>query len=228
MLRIFKLRKCLWCLAVMAVCSGCALGEPDFWFLLKEPFAYSSRLDRRHTYRKHRNRAIEVWQTQCAASAPEVFCNDYRIGFIDGYADYLNLGGCGEPPLVPPQRYWKYMHRSPQGHQAVIAYFDGFRHGARLALAHGDYYVLTSPWPCEIGSQLVGCTHLTPGPQQTWTPPAGGYHLESSPQEFVAPPENASTEVFDIMPDVSSWVSQPNPFRAPAHFDSPQPPPAQE
>jgi hypothetical protein len=58
--------------------------------------------------------------------------DDFRKGFIDGYADYVRFGGNGEPPPLPPRCYWA--KQTPEGRQQALDWFAGFRQGAALAI----------------------------------------------------------------------------------------------
>ena len=57
----------------------------------------------------------------------------------------VDFGGCGEPPPVPPRRYWKNAYQTPQGHQAIQDWFAGFRNGASDAEASGWRHFATVP-----------------------------------------------------------------------------------
>src|SRR5207247_1041528 len=87
---------------------------------------------------RNRKWADDAWKT--IGSAPEgcPYSVDHAQGFKDGFAEYLYEGGSGEPPPLPPRRYWSMSYQTPQGYQAVEDWFAGFRHGAWLA-RQGDY-----------------------------------------------------------------------------------------
>lgn len=74
-----------------------------------------------------------------------MFSADYERGYKDGFTDYLDFGGCGEPPPVPPRRYWKNAYQTPEGHQAIQDWFAGFRNGVSDAEASGWRHFATVP-----------------------------------------------------------------------------------
>jgi hypothetical protein len=73
------------------------------------------------------------------------FSADYADGFKDGFVDYLQFGGSGQPPYVPPKQYWGRRFRTPEGHQAVEEWFAGFRHGVAAAQQAGYREWVTVP-----------------------------------------------------------------------------------
>jgi hypothetical protein len=67
------------------------------------------------------------------SSPNQQFSEDYERGFKDGFTDFMELGGTGSPPAIPPRRYWKLKYRTPKGHRAVQDWYAGFRDGAAEA-----------------------------------------------------------------------------------------------
>jgi hypothetical protein len=61
---------------------------------------------------------------------------DFGCGFRYGYAAVLG-GGDGCPPTLPPRKYWGPCYQTPEGHAAIVAWFDGYQHGAAMAMADG-------------------------------------------------------------------------------------------
>lgn len=69
----------------------------------------------------------------------------YADGFKKGFVDYLQAGGCGEPPVVPPWKLRKPRYETPEGVRAVEDWFAGFRHGAQVAQASGYRELVIAP-----------------------------------------------------------------------------------
>src|SRR5262249_47911814 len=88
---------------------------------------------------EHRNEMLAkmAWNQHNRETREEHHSADYRDGFIAGYADFLEWGGNGTPPAVPPFHYWLLHGQSPEGHQAAEDWFAGFRHGAAVAHQSG-------------------------------------------------------------------------------------------
>ncbi|MCA9214002.1 MAG: hypothetical protein KDB27_13110 [Planctomycetales bacterium] len=151
-----------WVYFVFAICvasAGCRLTDNVLRTTVVEPLQYSREVYERIA----RKRFIEM--AQCAldqaisverASLDNYECDpfspDYQSGFIDGYVDYLEAGGTGEPPMLPPRRYWKASYQSAGGHQSAEEWFEGYRHGAETARASNHRLLVTVPLSDEIVS----------------------------------------------------------------------------
>jgi hypothetical protein len=85
---------------------------------------------------RNQEEAIEAWQVE-RRKGPDRYSRDYGEGFVAGYADYLDAGGTGYPPAVPPFRYRLVCCETPEGARAVEEWYAGFRHGAEAARASG-------------------------------------------------------------------------------------------
>jgi len=84
---------------------------------------------------------------------------DYEQGFVDGFVDYLEAGGTGEPPLLPPRRYWNASYQSHAGHQSAEQWFAGYRHGAEIARASSFRSLVTIPLSDAIVSETRPYTY---------------------------------------------------------------------
>jgi hypothetical protein len=62
---------------------------------------------------------------------------DYAGGFVTGFVEYVRLGGYGEPPPVPPREYWEIAIRASDGTERAAQWFEGYRHGTRVAMDGG-------------------------------------------------------------------------------------------
>jgi hypothetical protein len=85
----------------------------------------------------NRNKACMAWM-ECRWNYAE--CQDYLCdfgnGFREGYANVMG-GGEGCVPALPPRKYWGNCYQNADGHAAVVAWFDGYQHGAAVAKADG-------------------------------------------------------------------------------------------
>ena len=98
-----------------------------------EPEAFSWKHDRERSTEVYEQWAERVWGEE-SANCPEMAAErDYYLGFRDGFVDFIWAGGNGEPPPVPPRHLWNVMLRSPDGKRRADLWFDGYRHGARVA-----------------------------------------------------------------------------------------------
>ncbi len=62
--------------------------------------------------------------------------DDFGQGFVAGYVAVAS-GGDGCPPALPPRKYWKTKYSTPGAKKLIIAWFDGYHHGAAAAMADG-------------------------------------------------------------------------------------------
>jgi hypothetical protein len=106
--------------------------------IIREPSKYSTNSDRIHSLESYRQWAEQEWRI-ASADCPNTFGKqaDYAGGFVSGFVDFVRLGGVGEPPPVPPREYWEIAARAGNGKQRVEQWFDGYRHGARVAFDGG-------------------------------------------------------------------------------------------
>jgi len=135
---------------------------------------------------------VEAWK-HIQEMDDHPYSEDYVCGFISGYVDYLDAGGNGEPPAMPPDRYQSFKYKSPQGQKAILDWFAGFRHGAGMARESGMRELIVLPLSLPPKSsdnvaseQATQPTARVPGsneaPEPTNPPPA------RLPQQQVVPP----------------------------------------
>lgn len=93
--------------------------------------------------------AISAWKSVVEAHPDMEFSLHYAEGFRQGFVDYLNAGGTGAPPPLPPRKYWGVRYETPEGHAAMQDWFAGFRHGAETAAQSGyrNFVVLPTSVP---------------------------------------------------------------------------------
>src|SRR5262245_49728672 len=69
---------------------------------------------------KARGLARESWSRRPECDTASI---DFRYGYIDGYADYLQAGRTIDPPPAPPKRYLEVTYHTPETLRAVEDYF---------------------------------------------------------------------------------------------------------
>jgi hypothetical protein len=122
---------------LLAASSGCSVWRQARRTLITEPLEYSSKLDRGRSLKAYRLWADAAWAEQCAADGELAEDADYALGFRDGFVDYVWAGGDGEPPALPPRKYWNTAWRNPPGNAAAAQWFAGYRYGADVARSGG-------------------------------------------------------------------------------------------
>lgn len=91
-------------------------------------------LARRDAATEYRRDAETAWDGLRSRHSGRGFSDDFRDGFLDGYADFCDRGaGCEAPPVppVPYARYKRFFGRG--GTDLVRDYYAGFQHGADTA-----------------------------------------------------------------------------------------------
>jgi hypothetical protein len=86
---------------------------------------------------RYQSLATLAWEDLHRANPGQAVSEDYVCGFKEGYADFLESGGSGEPPTIPPPRYWSSRYQTPEGYRAIEDWFSGFRFGAGVAKESG-------------------------------------------------------------------------------------------
>lgn len=128
--------------ATLVPLAGCRLFENGARNILNEPLEY---IDERKVSHEARTDAERVWAQLCAANPERTFTKDYANGFKDGYADYLDNGGPGVPPALPPRYYRRSNYLNPEGHALIRDWFSGFQQGIDIAKETGHRGYLTVP-----------------------------------------------------------------------------------
>ncbi len=145
--------------------TGCS----SVWDQIDENF-YAMRI---------RSAAKHAWKHSAGAYCQiEHDLDDFGRGFIAGYAAVAS-GGDGCPPSLPPRRYWRTRFSTPEGKKLIVAWFDGYQHGAAAALADGyseSRRILTS------GKIYHKCKERV-----EYEPADGEPHLQQMQPEILAP-----------------------------------------
>lgn len=157
--------------------SGCTLARNAVHNLANETVAH---WDEKKLSRQLRAEAEAAWAVYCP-QAGGALSEDFAAGFRDGYADFLESGGNGSPPAVPPLRYRRSGYLNPEGHARIRDYFAGFKVGADTAAASGHREYLTVPVllsdeapPATLpGVQLPAAQSQPPSQPPVMPPPAG-------------------------------------------------------
>lgn len=137
-------------ISVWSVCLGCSnLAELACHNL---HFEAAQDLDTCLEPARDRRVADATWHDVVAAHPEQVYSAPYAHGFKDGYRDFIEEGGIGQPPPVPPACYWDLRYQTPQGHAAIDDWYAGFRHGAAVARESGNRRWVIVPASVEAPS----------------------------------------------------------------------------
>ncbi|HVA49268.1 MAG TPA: hypothetical protein VNH11_23085 [Pirellulales bacterium] len=167
------MKRLLLMIGLCAVFSGCTVSDNFTRTLLVEPLQYCDYFNAHRAHSRHCRLAKETWSRIQQKKSMKRFSADYARGFRDGFTDFLDAGGPGQPPPLPPRRYWNDRYASPQGRQAVQDWFAGFRHGAAMARASGarEYAMVPLSTPVAGINGMYVNRQTGPTPVTILTPP---------------------------------------------------------
>ena len=142
--------------------------------------------------------------------------NEFRDGFLAGYADVAN-GGSGCTPNIAPTEFWGWRYQSAGGQAAIQSWFAGYPLGAKAAEEDGIAYWGRVPVslrsPATIGEELMREEAMQVGPS--------GELIPVGPEASILQPE-AVTEPLQLQPNLAP------PVEAVPEITDPMPVPAAE
>jgi len=176
-------------IALCSIGSGCRIGRNFIRTTIVEPIQFASNLDdklEQHRFRRLARASFESARAVARADTDdyhhEPFSADERCGFIDGYADYLEAGGTGQPPPLPPRKYWKAAYQTSHGQRAVEDWFRGYEYGASMAEASGFRQLVTVPLSDAIA----------------WNTEPYFHHKQPEEKQDAEPVDDDLTEVVEV------------------------------
>ena len=171
--------------------AGCNIAHNAARNIVNEPHVVWTQHAIKHELRSSAQAAFELARGECPEHADSA---EFRDGFIDGYIDYLDRGGNGSLPAVPPAKYTRHKwYYTEEGQCRLKEYFLGFKLGLDTAIASGRRQELTvpvllpqePPVPTPFNVVPGESTPIMPPPR----PPAGVAQSAATP----APPVAAAT-----------------------------------
>lgn len=153
--------------------SGCTISDNFTKTLFVEPWQYCDYFDAQRAHSRHCRLAKDAWSNVRQKKSMRRVSHDYARGFREGFTDFLDAGGTGQPPPLPPRRYWNDRYASPQGRKAVQDWFAGFRHGAAMARASGarEFAMVPLSTPVASVNGMYVNRQTGPTPVTILTPP---------------------------------------------------------
>jgi hypothetical protein len=140
--------------------AGCSYAPYLFNNMLETPTEVVERYALRCRFRRMAKDAL------AACTKGQDYSRYYARGFKDGFVDFLDADGTGNPPAVPPWWYRQNRFLTPVGQADVADWLTGYRDGAQAARASGYRGIVTVP-------VTLPPMH-TPGPQFPQTPVTAG------------------------------------------------------
>lgn len=165
--------RCFGTFALCTLAAGCHLASNGVSNVTYEAKLATAECVERCQYEKL---AKASWESVRSTDNHDAFPKEYVQGFKDGFVDYLMFGGTGQPPYVPPRRFWGPRYRTPEGYQSIQDWFAGFRHGAAMAQQSGHRRWATVPTShtAEPHPPLIPAG---PGPADVQVVPSGDLPL---------------------------------------------------
>jgi hypothetical protein len=208
--------KLILCMGAILASQGCSPLAHVARTMIGEPAEYPRRIDDAADDFADRKMAEIAWDKLQEQEPGCEYSNDFRLGFLDGYADYLYAGGKGNPPPVPPRWYWRAENETFDGHAAINDWFEGFRRGAAAAKASGYRELVTLPFssPPPGGPPQRN-------PATSSLPPAGPAPATLPPPSEARPKEPLPSDSPPAVPAPAPAPAVPAP--APAARQMPEP-----
>jgi hypothetical protein len=202
--------------ALSPTLAGCTIAYNTARNIVNEPHVVWTEHAIEHDLRKAAQVAWEEVKGQCAEHADS---SEFHEGFVDGYVDYLDRGGNGSLPAVPPSKFTRQPKYFTENGQCLVKqYFLGFKYGQEVAIATGRRQFLTvpvllpqpAPEPPRFDVQPPGTAPMMPLPK----PPAGAEPLAGVAKEspvVVVPPAPVPPPPLPLLPVPKPLPKQPPP-----------------
>ncbi len=137
-----------------------------------------------------KKQANEAWKAVRADYPRKAFSAEFREGFIDGYVDYLDRGGNGSMPAVPPGKLTRHPRYFTENGQCLVKdYFVGFKYGQEIAIATGKRQFMTVPVLLPQTSDAPPAFRIEPRPGYGASGANPTYSPEIGPGQVPVPPQ---------------------------------------
>ncbi len=177
-----------------------------------EPARFLYYRSDRLTRMQNEKLASRVWRKTVRESPDMHFTADYARGFVAGFSDYLYRGGSGAPPPIPPREYWSVGRQQAIPQQAILDWFDGFRHGSAECIRCGyrDAVVLPSSIMPSVEDGYLVDEFAESRPAILETVPPRSDSVLPAPQDRLDASQEPASTAEPLPPDPS--FDPPNPF----------------
>ncbi len=193
--------------------TGCSVWSYAWQVNVSERKLFCEEDDDAISMATYRSWADQAWDETGACCPEGCLTLDYSWGFREGFADFVYAGGDGEPPAMPPRIYWQADMRSREGAAAVASWFEGYRHGARVAREGGYRDATTirlsgSLRDCDAcGCPDKSCPLPAPMRIETSGPSLDGPAVMPPPEEVVIPPQEPAAP--EMAPEITPLEEDP-------------------
>lgn len=189
-------------LCILGLCpllsAGCGLTRDISRTVVAEPLRVA---DEGMECLQNRLSARSAWKEVAREEPGHKYSTHYVRGFMQGYADYVEGGGTGEAPSLPPRCYWKTSGNLDDVHD----WASGFARGAAAARASGrrEEYVVPVKTSSYGPANVPAAGHNFPQALPVTSP---------SPSEVVLP---APRKIPDTLPAPKETPALPKDVKKP-------------
>ncbi len=180
-------------LGLLCLTPGCSVLYLAKRTVKYEPREYDITLEEADACEQYANWSKNAWSEYQSQNSGVPTSADYHDGFRNGFVDYCFAGGSGEPPPIPPRRFWRTMYRNVAGDQSFADWSAGFRAGSGAARAGGYRARAVVPSP---SSQYYTPMRENPSTWQTNQPIITAPADIGIPADVLAPAETLD-DMFD-------------------------------
>jgi hypothetical protein len=188
--------------------------------------------DYHYCFVNHR-RAASAWKATYPRPDRRSFSSDYEHGWKSGYFD-VSTGGCGEPPVIPPNKYWSTRYQSDSGQAAVEDWYTGFQDGAIAAEGDGSgafHWIPTGPTvplhPVDWPAYEVDGTMIVPADEGLSSADGSQHFLQPFEPMHAWPQLPVATRLQPVATSAETFEAMPEPFGLPRNvLRAPAPVPA--
>ena len=199
-------RRLVLVLGLLCLTPGCSVFYLAKRTVKYEPREYDITLEEADACEQYAIWAEQAWGEYQGQNPDVATSADYYDGFRNGFVDYCFAGGSGEPPPVPPRRFWRTMYRNAAGDQTIADWSSGFRAGSGAARAGGYRKRAVVPSPSSQHNTLA---YQDPSARQTNQP------ILTAPGETLLDEFDAA-ELLDAGPELAAPKSGTSKSEAPA------------
>jgi hypothetical protein len=140
-------------LLVLLHSAGCSFLYYGAENVVNDPYNAAQECAFRNRMRRF---AREAWRDICKADG-KCYSAAYVEGFEDGFVDFIDADGTGDPPGAAPAHLRRKLLHSETGQIEIENWFAGFRHGVQVARASGlrEKYVMPIPLPPKPPQEVM-------------------------------------------------------------------------
>jgi hypothetical protein len=166
-------------LLILLIPAGCSFFYYGAQSTISDPYDAAQECAFRNRIRRI---AHETWRT-IRKDDPKSYSTAYAKGFADGFVEFVDGDGTGEPPAVAPIHLRRKLLQSEAGQIEIDDWYAGYRHGVLAARATGlrEKYLMPIALPPKPPQEPVPAQVVVP------IPAADPVEITPQPMPIVTP-----------------------------------------